>query len=359
MKMVAGTALVALFMALPVPVFALGMETFGNAPVVKQPEWADGVLDVVNLKSRVYSQWVNGNENFFYRGNAQALNEALRHYAAVQDDARQLILLPGSGKTQTFDRKPIEFDWQLHVPSGIYKAVAKKNHAVMTVHVNALQPRALRERKQIDQWLADLDSEQFQTREKAELGLQKMGQDAKPFLRAALKAGPALEVRRRLEELLDKLVGFDVSDLEIPEGITVVSVDDLLAVHAKGLKDTDATVCGMAIQELSNFASYSDEVVPALIEMLKKDKNEYVRRVAAGCLPYLGTKARSAVPALKDGLQDPDANIRSTFESAIGQIESAKDKPGQEDEVKKNLAILKEIKEYKEKLKNPKPRPVR
>src|SRR5947209_17359605 len=92
MKIPAGTTLVTLFLALPATAFALGEERFGNAPAVKQPDWASGVLDVVNLDSRVYSQWVNGNENFFYRGNARALNEALRKYAAVKDDVRRLIL---------------------------------------------------------------------------------------------------------------------------------------------------------------------------------------------------------------------------------------------------------------------------
>src|SRR5262249_10236991 len=98
MKMTAAMIFVTLFLVLPGVALALGMETFGNSPAVKQPDWADGVVDVVNLKSRVYSQWVNGNENFFYRGNAQALNEALEKFAAVKAEIRQLILLPGAGK---------------------------------------------------------------------------------------------------------------------------------------------------------------------------------------------------------------------------------------------------------------------
>src|SRR5215471_11725946 len=136
MKITAAMTFVILFLGLPEVALALGMETFGNAPAVKQPDWAEGILDVVNLKSRVYSQWVNGNENFFYRGNGQALNEALRKYAAVKDDVRQLILLPGAGKTQTFHRKTIDFDWKFHVPSGIYRAVTKRKHAEMTVYLN-------------------------------------------------------------------------------------------------------------------------------------------------------------------------------------------------------------------------------
>jgi hypothetical protein len=347
MKMVAGMAFVALFLAWPATVLALGTESFGNAPVVKQRDWAEGIVDVVNLKSRVYSQWVNGNENFFYRGDAQALNEALRKYAAVNDTVRQLILLPGSGKTLTFDRKPVDFDWQLHVPSGIYKAVSKRSHAVMTVYVNAPKPRASVERKVIDKWISDLDDNSFPKREKAKQELEKLGYDAKVFLRAALKGQPGLEARRRIEGLLEKLKGYDVADLEIPPGITVLSVDDQLATHLKGLKDADSFVCTLSVQELSSLAPYSDQVVPALTEMLKKDKSEYVRRVAAACLAHVGVRAKSAVPALREGLDDADANVRKAFQTAIDQLDKAQDKPGQDDEVKKQLAILKEIIEFK------------
>src|SRR2546425_10574825 len=124
MKALTGIFVVAFLLAFPAWVLALGEESFGNAPKVKQPEWADGVIDVVNLKSRVYSQWVNGNENFFYHGNVKALNEALENFAAVKDEVRELILLPGAGKTQSFHGQAIEFDWQLHVPSGIYRDVS-------------------------------------------------------------------------------------------------------------------------------------------------------------------------------------------------------------------------------------------
>jgi hypothetical protein len=343
MKIATITALLTLLFAFPSTVLALGMETFGNAPAAKQADWAEGVLDVVNLKSRVYSRWINGNENFYYRGDARALNETLRKYAAVKADVRQVILLPGSGKTQSFGGKPIDYDWKLHVPSGIYKAVAKRIHAVMTVYISARKPKPPRDKKKIKQWLRDLASDTFETREKATRELEKLGRDVKPLLREALKGRPELELRRRIEGLLQKLPGIDVDDLEVPKGVTLVSVDDLLGVHLKGLQDANSTACAMAIHDLSDLASYSDRVVPALTEMLAKEKNEYVRRVAASCLVHIGVKARPAVSALKEGLKDSDANIRKEFQSAIDRIENARDKPGQEDEIKNKLSILQEI----------------
>lgn len=46
MKYYAAAAVATLLMASPSFVLALGDESFGNAPAVKQPGWAEGVLDV-------------------------------------------------------------------------------------------------------------------------------------------------------------------------------------------------------------------------------------------------------------------------------------------------------------------------
>ncbi len=347
MKTFAGISLVALLI-IPAVALALGEEGFGNTPRPKQPDWADGVIEVVNLKSRVYFRWVNGNEDFFYRGDAAAINEALRRFAAVKDDARQVILLPGSGKTQTFDGKPVEFDFQFHVPSGIYRAVTKRTHPVLTVYVNAAKPRPI-DGELVERWLPDLNSESFKARERAEQELQKLGRDAKPHLRAAREKQSTAEGRRRIDVLLQRLTGIDVTDLELPAGVTLVTADDLLATHLKELNNADTNVAGMAVLDLSKLTSYSDKVVPALIGMTRKGKHEYVRRCAASGLAHLGVEAKSATAALKDGLDDPDANIRNAFQGAIDRIENAKEEPGYEERIKSERAIMKEIGEIKKK----------
>jgi hypothetical protein len=47
-------------------------------------------------------------------------------------------------------------------------------------------------------------------------------------------------------------------------------------------------------------------------------------------------------------LDDPDANVRSAFRSAIDQIEQAKPEPDAEKEAKKRSLILKDIDELKQ-----------
>ncbi len=347
-------AAVALVLASASPILALGTETFGNAPAVNQPEWAKGILDVVNLKSRVYSVWVNGNEHFYYSGNAKELNEAIKKFSEVQSEVRRLMILPGNGKTQSFGGKPIAFGWQLHVPSGIYKAIAKKNHAEMTVYINGIKPLAVQDPKQIANWLSKLADEEFKVRESAQKELEKLGNDAKPFLLDALKNQTSAEARGRIEMLLGKLRVFDVTDLDIPKSIEVVTMDDLMAEYWKGLKDPDQYKCTDAIQGLSTFSPYDSKIVPALIEMLKKDKNEYIRRVAASCLCNLETPVESIVAALKEGLEDPDMNIRNHFQASLDRIEQAKqkseeakEKTAKEERLKRERAIAKEIADFK------------
>src|SRR4051812_398772 len=65
-------------LALSCSAWGLGTEDFGNKPLAEAnyKEWK-GIMPVVNDKARVYSNWVNGNEHFYYTGKAKELNAAL------------------------------------------------------------------------------------------------------------------------------------------------------------------------------------------------------------------------------------------------------------------------------------------
>jgi RNA polymerase sigma factor (sigma-70 family) len=68
-----------------------------------------------------------------------------------------------------------------------------------------LRPVAAADGRRVAGLIAGLDSEQFQERSEAAAGLEKLGEAALPGLRKALASRPSPEVRRRLEELLEKL----------------------------------------------------------------------------------------------------------------------------------------------------------
>jgi RNA polymerase sigma factor (sigma-70 family) len=321
-------------------------EEFGAGRVLRRPDWTDGTANAVDLKSRVYSLWANGSEDFYYRGKAQAVNEALRKYTDVKGGVRQLVLLPGAGKAQTLSGKPEAFDWRLQAPGGLAEALFKTKDVTMTVYISALKPRPV-DRQQFDKWLRDLNSDSFPTRAAATAELQKLGNDAKPLLNAALAAKPTVEMRRRIESLLDKLPSFDLADLEIPKGVVVISVGDLVAKGIQELKDPNRNVRSLAMQDLSRLARFSDKVVPTLVEIFEKDKDVHMRQIAAICLGQAGAQAKPAASALKQGLHDPDANIRHTCQNVLNRLANAVDAPDQPERIRRERAILKEINELR------------
>ena len=60
-----------------------------------------------------------------------------------------------------------------------------------------------RQQQQVARWLRDLDDDQFEVRDKAAAELARLGEAVLPQLRQALAGTPSLEVKRRLEGLLE------------------------------------------------------------------------------------------------------------------------------------------------------------
>jgi WD40 repeat protein len=58
--------------------------------------------------------------------------------------------------------------------------------------------------RQLDQWVAELDSDDFATRERASRELERLAEAAVPALRRGLAARPSPEGRRRIERLLER-----------------------------------------------------------------------------------------------------------------------------------------------------------
>jgi RNA polymerase sigma factor (sigma-70 family) len=70
-----------------------------------------------------------------------------------------------------------------------------------------LRPAAPPDAKRLARLLADLQSDRFERRRQAESELEALGELAEPALRKALNDDPPLDLRKRLERLLDELGG--------------------------------------------------------------------------------------------------------------------------------------------------------
>jgi hypothetical protein len=78
-----------------------------------------------------------------------------------------------------------------------------------------LRPARAADAQRLRRWLADLDAEQFDVREKAQAALEELGELAEPALQEALANKPTPEVRRRVQAVLDGLRG----PVTRPEGL--------------------------------------------------------------------------------------------------------------------------------------------
>src|SRR5262249_50779721 len=98
--------------------------------------------------------------------------------------------------------------WLASVPNEAVPFLAKR-----------LRPVVAADPQRAARLVADLDSKSFATRKKAAEGLEQMGEGAGAALRQALEGKPAIETRRRVEELLDKLTGLSPERLRIARAI--------------------------------------------------------------------------------------------------------------------------------------------
>jgi WD40 repeat protein len=116
------------------------------------------------------------------------------------------------------------------------------------------EPTAHVDEKQVEALIKELDSDRFTVRERATKGLEALGEAAESVMQKTLKGNPALEVRRRLENLLEKLpIGpKQLQMLRATETLEQIGSADarrVLEHLAKGMPDTRLTIEAQASLE--------------------------------------------------------------------------------------------------------------
>jgi WD40 repeat protein len=128
----------------------------------------------------------------------------------------------------------------------LWTLVAAQDQAVALLR-DQLRSVSAADPQRVAKLLADLDSNAFDVREKATKELQKMGETALSSVHNALAGQPSLEVRRRLEQLLETLSGspaeqaFRVRAVEVLEQIGSPEARRLLEMLAGGVPEARLT----------------------------------------------------------------------------------------------------------------------
>jgi WD40 repeat protein len=237
--------------------------------------------DLTKCRTGTFSPYVNNNPNVWYRNDSQTISQAklvhdfaghLAHVTGVAFSPDGRILASSSGDTtallwnvaklqslqvkQATRLRPDEItccwiDLAGENASKAYEAIwtlaSAPGQAVPFIK-DHLRPAAS-DGKRIAQLIADLDSNDFATRNNAIKDLEKLQDFSGPFLREQLKKNLSLEVRRRLEQLLEKIEG-PVTDPEQLRGLRAVEIlehigtseaREVLQTLAKGAPETRLT----------------------------------------------------------------------------------------------------------------------
>jgi RNA polymerase sigma factor (sigma-70 family) len=133
----------------------------------------------------------------------------------------------------------------------IWTLVAGSKQAIpfLRKHLEPVPPIDAKSQQQVDQWLAGLDNREFHVRDKATKELEKLGERGGDAIRQALKGNPSLEVRRKLEQLLEKLERFpsaperlrEVRAVEVLEHIGTAEATQHLQALAVGAPEARLT----------------------------------------------------------------------------------------------------------------------
>jgi WD40 repeat protein len=129
--------------------------------------------------------------------------------ALVYDVAELLKKAPAPEKLTAADRDRLWKDLSGADAARAYQAIQRLAADPESVPFlkERLQEPPKPEQKRLARLLADLDSEDFDVREKATQELEQLGHQAEPALREVLEGMPGAEVRTRVEGLLKKLNG--------------------------------------------------------------------------------------------------------------------------------------------------------
>lgn len=104
------------------PVWSMGQEAFGPAGphIGRSADWPRGVEDILRHESRVYWNWVNGNEHAFYDGDITNINELLDLFAKIDLSVHRVIVRAGRPSTRSFQDLVVHYNVEFELPGGIY-----------------------------------------------------------------------------------------------------------------------------------------------------------------------------------------------------------------------------------------------
>jgi len=104
----------------------VGSDSANRFPTVAQPDWPKGIVEIPRHESRVYSIWVNGNENFYFKTTAEQINELISLFSKARMRDHELWISTTKKQVKSFNGDSIDYNVNLQILSGIALAMSRR-----------------------------------------------------------------------------------------------------------------------------------------------------------------------------------------------------------------------------------------
>lgn len=82
-------------------------------PLLQNPQWPEGLADMLNCPGRVYGLSYNFADSFFFVGDSADFNDFIARYGKLEGLSHKLTLVAGPGEIRPFNGGPIPYDWAI------------------------------------------------------------------------------------------------------------------------------------------------------------------------------------------------------------------------------------------------------
>jgi hypothetical protein len=107
----------------------VGPDSVQGHPTGAQPGWPTGIVELPRHDSRVYSLWVNGNENFYFKASPDEINDLIRLFSETRMRDHELWIKAGEEHVQSFNGDRINYSVNLHVLGGIALGMSRRDES--------------------------------------------------------------------------------------------------------------------------------------------------------------------------------------------------------------------------------------
>ena len=101
-------------------------------PTTAQPGWAKGIAEIPRHKSRVYSIWCNGGENFYFKADTDQTSELIALFSEARMRDHQLIITEKKEIVKSFKGEQIDYNVRLNIISGIALGLKRSGNKAET-----------------------------------------------------------------------------------------------------------------------------------------------------------------------------------------------------------------------------------